>query len=87
MIIRWVRSVREECLNHILVLNENHLSRVLKEYAHYYNHARPHQGIGQHFPVSRLERSIHGPIPRRDIMGGVIRDYYRQPPTLVSDFG
>lgn len=49
---QWVRSVREECLDQILILNENHLQRVLKEYDKYYNHARPHQGIGQRFPVS-----------------------------------
>ena len=84
---RWVRSVREECLDHILVLDENHLRRVLREYGEYYNHARPHQGIGQHFPVSGPERSIKGPIRRRDILGGVIHDYYRQPPPLVSDYG
>jgi putative transposase len=35
---RWVRSVREECLDKILVLNDNHLHRVLKEYGQYYNH-------------------------------------------------
>ena len=39
---RWVRSIREECLDHILILNESRLSRVLKEYAEYYYHARPH---------------------------------------------
>jgi transposase InsO family protein len=39
---RWVRSVREECLDRILVLNDNHLHWVLKEYAPYYNHDRPH---------------------------------------------
>jgi transposase InsO family protein len=39
---RWVRSVREECLDHILVLNESHLHRVLKEYTDYYNYVRPH---------------------------------------------
>ena len=35
---RWVHSVREECLDHILILNENHLRRVLKEYGDYDNH-------------------------------------------------
>jgi putative transposase len=53
---RWVRSVREECLDHILVLNENHLRNMLREclreYTNYYNYSRPHQGISQHFPVS-----------------------------------
>jgi transposase InsO family protein len=37
---RWVRSVRDECLDHILILNESHLHRVLREYGEYYNHAR-----------------------------------------------
>lgn len=84
---RWVRSVREECLDHILVSNESHLRRVLKEYADYYNHARPHQGLGQHFPVSGPTRNKEGPIRRRDILGGVIHDYYRQPSTPVSSHG
>ena len=83
----WVRSVREECLDHILVLNENHLHCVLREYGKYYNHARPHQGLGQHFPVSGPERSIKGPIRRRDILGGVIHDYYRQASASFSGYG
>ena len=49
---RWVRSAREACLDQILILNENYLQRVLKGYDQYYNHSRPHQGIGQRFPVS-----------------------------------
>lgn len=81
---RWVRSVREECLDPIMILNENHLRRVLMEYGKYYNNSRPHQGIGQCFPVSGPERSIKGPICRRDILGGIIHDYYRQPPDPVS---
>ncbi len=86
---RRVRSVREECLDHILILNENHLRRILKEYGEYYNHARPHQGIGQRFPVSvsRPERSTKGPIRKRDILGGVIHDYHRQPSAPVSGNG
>jgi transposase InsO family protein len=49
---RWVRSVREDCLDLILVVNEKHLGNVLREYTNYYNHSRPHQGIDQHFPAS-----------------------------------
>ena len=48
---RRVRSVREECLDNTLVVNENHLRNVLNEYTDYYNHSRPHQGISQHHPV------------------------------------
>ena len=84
---RWVRSIREECLDHILILNESHLCRVLKEYLEYYNHARPHQGIDQGFPVSGPIRTPRGPVRRRDVLGGVIHDYYRQPSALVSGIG
>ena len=79
-----MRSVREECLDPILILNENHLRRVLKEYGEYYNHARPHQGISQHFPVSGPVRSTKGQVRRRDVLGGVIHDYYRQPSAPIS---
>ena len=51
---RWVRAVREECLDHILILNGTHLRSVLHEYVEgYYNVARPHQGIGQGIPLPR----------------------------------
>ena len=42
---RWVLSIRDECLDHILIVNERHLCRVLKLYIEYYNQTRPHQGI------------------------------------------
>ena len=42
---RFLGSVRRECLDHILVLGEGHLRRVLNEYVVYFNQARPHQGI------------------------------------------
>ncbi len=84
---RWVRSARQECLDQILILNENHLRRVLKEYGEYYNHARPHQGISQNFPISGPVKSTSGPIRRRDILGGIIHDYFRQPSSPVSRNG
>jgi putative transposase len=84
---RWVRSVREKCLDKILILNDNHLHRVLKGYAQYYNHDRPHQGLGQHFPVSGLSRRKDGPIQRRDVLGGIIHDYYRRPPIEENAYG
>jgi putative transposase len=78
---RWMRSVREECLDRILVVNQNHLKNILREYTNYYNHLRPHQGIGQHFPVPSSRRNSGGVIRRRDILGGIIHDYSRQPRT------
>jgi transposase InsO family protein len=76
---RWVRSVREECLDRVLILNERHLRRVLTTYVGYYNHARPHQGIGQRCPMPLVTSAARdGPIERRNILGGVLHDYYRR---------
>ena len=44
---RFVRTVREECLDKLLILSERHLQRVLMEYLAYYNTRRPHQGLAQ----------------------------------------
>ncbi len=84
---RWVRSVRQECLDQILILNESHLRRVLTEYVTYYNSDRPHQGIHQQFPISGPQRQANGPIRRRDILGGIIHDYYRQSNVPVKGCG
>ena len=76
---RWVRSVREECLDKILILNERHLHRVLATYVDYYNHARPHQGLDQECPVPLVRNTAReGPVERRDILGGVLHDYSRR---------
>jgi hypothetical protein len=75
---RWIRSVREECLDQLLILNERHLHRVLTEYVAYYNYARPHQGLNQQCPVALLQSTTQGPVYRRDVLGGIIHDYYRQ---------
>jgi putative transposase len=74
---RWVRSVREECLDKLIILNERHLRRVLTEYIAYYNTRRPHQGLDQDSPLG-LAVSTEGPIRYRNVLGGIIRDYYRE---------
>ena len=75
---RWVRSVREECLDKLIILNERHLQRVLTTYVDYFNHARPHQGIGQQCPIPLERAAGDDPIERRDVLGGVLHDYYRR---------
>src|SRR5258708_7988089 len=47
---RFMRSVRQECLDHVLIVHEKQLQRVLNAYVMYFNQARPHQGIGQQIP-------------------------------------
>ena len=75
---RWVRSVRQECLDHLLILNEAHLHRVLTTYADYYNRARPHQGLNQGTPVAPGVPPGVGPVRRRERLGGLLGDYYRE---------
>jgi hypothetical protein len=77
---RWIRSVREECLDHLLILSERHLERVLRAYVAYYNQRRPHQGLAQQCPVPLTPpaRKGTGAIVRRDLLGGLMHDYERQ---------
>ncbi len=75
---RWIRSVREECLDHLRIVHERHLHRVLREYITYYNQRRPHQGFDQRCPVPMERATEGGRIERRDILGGIIHDYYRK---------
>jgi transposase InsO family protein len=75
---RWIGSARRECLNHLLILNERHLLRVLTTYTAFYNQRRPHQGISQHCPIPLARGPGQGPIARHDVLGGIIHDYERQ---------
>jgi len=76
---RWVRTVRTECLDWMLVLGRRHLERVLRTYAAHYNEARPHRGLYLKTPESRpdsLPRSESDRrVRRRDLLGGLIHEY------------
>jgi hypothetical protein len=50
---RVIGSIRRECLNHVLILNEAHLRRVLHSYIAYYHTARPHQSLDHNSPQPR----------------------------------
>jgi putative transposase len=76
---RWVRTVRRECLDWILVLGRRHLERVLCEYVAHYNARRPHRGLDLRAPDrppdSALPTSVHRAVRRRDVLGGLIHEY------------
>ena len=76
---RLLGSVRRECLDHVLVLGEAHLRRVLREYAAYFNTARPHQGLGQATPEPPPAemRSRTGPVCAKPVLGGLHHAYQR----------
>ena len=76
---RWVRTVRTECLDWMLVLGRRHLEHVLRTYAAHYNGRRPHRGLGLKTPDPRPGPTpwpAHGARVRtRDVLGGLIREY------------
>jgi len=54
---RWVRSIRNECLDHHLIFGHQHLQRTVKEYVDYYNRWRPHRSLDQKARCIDLWRS------------------------------
>ncbi|MGA2451068.1 MAG: integrase core domain-containing protein [Polyangiaceae bacterium] len=75
---RFIGSVRRECLDHVIVLGEAHLQRILEEYAlRYFNAARPHHGIAQQIPVQAKRCSFAGSatVVAFPILGGLHHDY------------
>src|SRR5258708_2018916 len=73
---RLIGSIRRECVDHIIVLGEMHLRRVLKSYADYYNSVRTHRSLNKDAPVSRpVQRT--GVISSRAILGGLHHHYAR----------
>ncbi len=78
---RLLGSVRRECLDHILIVSEAHLRRVLTEYVMYFNRSRPHQGIDQRVPEpeERLDQLLGtmGKVIAFPVLGGLHHDYRR----------
>jgi len=73
---RLIGSTRRECLDHVIILGEAHLRRVLKSYAAYYNCVRTHRSLNKDAPVSRpVQRT--GVISSRAILGGLHHRYAR----------
>jgi len=58
---RWVRTVRTECLDWLLILNRTHLERVLRVYVRHYNHERPHRGLALATPEGRRQLAPTAP--------------------------
>ena len=79
---RWVRTVRAECLDWMLIWSPHHLQRVLTRYLEHYNTGRPHRGIDLQPPVTPPVATVTklpyaGVVERVDVLGGLIHEYRR----------
>jgi len=78
---RFLGGVRRECLDHLLIMHEKQLHRVLHAYVTYFNQARPHQGIKQQIPDPKAGSVPADPTDRKvlsfPILGGLHHDYRR----------
>ena len=63
---RFVRTVRAECLDHLLIVTARHLERILRSYVRHYNAHRPNQGISQEIPEASQSTSMMTPRPSLD---------------------
>ena len=77
---RFVATVRQECLDRMIILGRRHLVAVLQEFVDHYNTHRPHRSLGQTAPCSptRSEERSTGPVGRvvrADKLGGLIHEY------------
>jgi len=73
---RVVRTLRRECLDHLLITGEQHLRSVLAEFVAYYNHDRPHRALGLETPVPSSRR-LSGEIRSRPVLAGLHHVYER----------
>ena len=73
---RLIGSIRRECLDHIVILGEAHLRRILRAYAAYYNRVRTHLSLDKDAPLVRSVERV-GDIVSRPILGGLHHEYCR----------
>jgi putative transposase len=79
---RWIRTVRAECLDWLLIVGRGHLEQVLRVYVQHYNAHRPHRALGLQPPDPAVKPTLAGKdhpaqVHRRDLLGGLVHEYRR----------
>lgn len=71
---RFVRTIRTDCLDHLLIFSRSHLQAVVAEYLRHYNKARPHRSLNLDQPIPQpVTATNSGPITRHDVRGAALR--------------
>ena len=73
---RVIGTLRRECLDHLIVLDEHHLSSVVREFVAYYNQERPHRTLGLQTPQLKV-RPTAGSLRSRPVLNGLHHIYER----------
>ena len=74
---RFVRSIKESCLDRLILFGEQSLRRAIREFVTHYHHERNHQGLGNCLILSDFVSKTSGTIRRRERLGGMLNYYYR----------
>ena len=75
---RVIGSIRRECLDHVIVLGENHLKRILSSYVRYYNETRTHLSLYKDAPDGRsTQPPEQGTVVELERVGGLHHEYVR----------
>jgi putative transposase len=77
---RWIRTVRAECLDWLLIVGRGHLEQVLRVYVQHYNAHRPHRALQLQPPDPAVGLTLTGMdqparVRRRDLLGGLVHEY------------
>jgi transposase InsO family protein len=73
---RWVKSVKTECLDKMILFGRGHLERALREYVVHYHSERPHQGLGNEL-IDGVPSNGLGEVVARERLGGLLNSYHR----------
>ena len=75
----WVRTIKRECLDKMILFGERHVRHVCAEFVAHYNEERTHSGIDHKTPVEPDNPPPRdGPIRCRERLGGLLKSYYRE---------
>jgi putative transposase len=73
-----IGSIRRECLDHLIIIGEDHLRRILRDYLDYYHNSRPHQSLERNSPFPReIEAPVKGKVMAIPQVGGLHHGYRR----------